>query len=52
MLFRSTPVDVRNRAHETYEAHAEIAEAIIAGDVALASHAMSRHLDALAAVLK
>jgi DNA-binding FadR family transcriptional regulator len=39
-------------AHETYEAHAEIAEAIIAGDVALATHAMSRHLDALAAVLK
>lgn len=45
-------VDVRTRAHVTYEAHAEIAEAIIAGDVALASHAMSRHLDALAAVLR
>jgi DNA-binding FadR family transcriptional regulator len=45
-------VDVRNRAHLTYDAHAEIAEAVIAGDVALASHAMSRHLDELAKVLR
>ena len=46
-----TEDEVRKVAKETYETHAKIAEAIIAGDAALATHLMSRHLDELAASL-
>jgi DNA-binding FadR family transcriptional regulator len=35
-------------AEATYAAHAEVAEAVISGDVAMAMHAMRMHLDELA----
>ena len=42
----------RTHAREISETHDRIAEAIIAGDAALAVHTMSRHLDELAALLR
>lgn len=50
-LLDKQAVPAAGDAEEAHRAHEAIAEAIIAGDVALAQHRMHRHLDTLAAAL-